>query len=210
MAPFFYMTTPTTIDTETELSAVNSILGSIGQSPITTLDFTNPEVAFVYNLLKEANVDTQGEGWHYNTELAYEFKPDANKNIIVPGNVLRLDVTGGYVSRFQDVVKRDGKLYDKIKHSYEFDGPLSCDVVWLFNFEDLPNVFKRYITLRAAGRAATQLVANADLVKLLGQSEEAARAAIVEYECNQGNHNYLGFPANTSYQTYTPFSALRR
>ena len=31
------MTTPTTIDTETELSAVNTILGAIGQSPVTTL-----------------------------------------------------------------------------------------------------------------------------------------------------------------------------
>ncbi|BCV03878.1 MAG: hypothetical protein CM15mV75_190 [uncultured marine virus] len=31
------MSTPTTIDTETELSAVNTILGAIGQSPVTTL-----------------------------------------------------------------------------------------------------------------------------------------------------------------------------
>ena len=41
--PFFYsqifipMAIPTTIDTDTELSAVNSILGAIGQSPVTTL-----------------------------------------------------------------------------------------------------------------------------------------------------------------------------
>ena len=31
------MTAPTTIELDTELSAVNSILGSIGQSPVTTL-----------------------------------------------------------------------------------------------------------------------------------------------------------------------------
>ena len=37
----------TTIDTETELSAVNSILGAIGQSPQTTLNYTNPEVGFI-------------------------------------------------------------------------------------------------------------------------------------------------------------------
>ena len=34
----------TTIDTETELSAVNSILGAIGQSPVTNLNKTNPEI----------------------------------------------------------------------------------------------------------------------------------------------------------------------
>ena len=33
-----------TIDTDTELSAVNSILGSIGQSPITTLNYEKPEI----------------------------------------------------------------------------------------------------------------------------------------------------------------------
>ena len=35
--PFFLTMATSTIDTDTELSAVNSILGSIGQSPITTL-----------------------------------------------------------------------------------------------------------------------------------------------------------------------------
>ena len=39
----------TTIDLDTELSAVNSILGAIGQSPLTTLNFDNPEVAMIYN-----------------------------------------------------------------------------------------------------------------------------------------------------------------
>ena len=58
----------TTIDLDTELSAVNSILGAIGQSPLTTLNFDNPEVAMIFNLLRDANVDTQAEGWHYNTE----------------------------------------------------------------------------------------------------------------------------------------------
>ena len=59
---------PTTIDNETELSAVNSILASIGQSPTDTLDYSNPEIDFIYKLLREANIDTQNEGWEFNTE----------------------------------------------------------------------------------------------------------------------------------------------
>ena len=43
--------TSSTIQPDTELSAVNSILGSIGQYPLTTLNFNNPETAFVYNIL---------------------------------------------------------------------------------------------------------------------------------------------------------------
>ena len=58
----------TTIDLDTELSAVNSILGAIGQSPVTSLNFENPEVSFIYNILNEVNKDVQNEGWHFNTE----------------------------------------------------------------------------------------------------------------------------------------------
>ena len=71
----------TTIDLDTELSAVNSILGAIGQAPVTNLGnvvdatgavidgvsaYDNPEIAFIYNLLRDANVDVQSEGWHFN------------------------------------------------------------------------------------------------------------------------------------------------
>ena len=63
----------TTIDHDTELSAVNSILGAIGQAPLTTLNFDNPEVSFIYNILRDANVDVQAEGWHFNTEKHVSF-----------------------------------------------------------------------------------------------------------------------------------------
>ena len=86
------MTTPSTTTLDTELSAVNSILGSIGQSPITTLDFTNPEISFIYNLLTEVNIDVQNEGWEFNTELHVKLSPDTNKHIVVPPNVLRYDI----------------------------------------------------------------------------------------------------------------------
>ena len=203
--------TPSTIDTETELSAVNSILGSIGQSPITSLDFTNPEISFIFNLLKESNVDVQNEGWVYNREEHVEFQPDANTgNIIVPVDILRIDITNGYQDRFFDLVKRNGKLYDKIMHTDVFTAPIYCDVVRLFPFEDLPSVFKRLITYKAAGRAATQLIANSDLFKLLAQQEASARASCMEYECNQGQHTIFGFPDQTFVTTYQPFRALNR
>ena len=78
----------TTIDTDTELSAVNSILGAIGQAPLTTLNFDNPEVAFVFNLLRDANVDTQSEGWHFNTENHVTFARDANGKIAIGNDIL--------------------------------------------------------------------------------------------------------------------------
>ena len=199
-----------TIDTDTELSAVNSILGSIGQSPITTLNYENPEVSFIYNLLTEVNKDVQNEGWHFNTEYHIETEPDANGYLTVPANALRYDIHDGLKDRTKDVVVRNGRLYDLVDHTDVFTGTLYLDLVTLYKFEDLPNVFQRYITYRAAVRAATQLVGNPQLTTLLQNDENRARAACLEYECDKGDHTFSGMPHNSVYQSYTPWRALGR
>jgi len=215
----------TTIDNETELSAVNSILGAIGQSPVTTLGtssidtdveaYDNPEVAFIYNLLRDANVDVQNEGWHFNTEKHVNFKPDSVTNKIEIGSdILKMDVSNGWSQRQYDVVRRDGYLYDKFDHTYDWSDAatngIDLDITRLFSYEDLPSVFKRYIVYKASTRAATQLVGNPQLAQLLGQQEGLARATCMEYECNQGNHSMFGFPEDTIHTTYQPWKTLRR
>ena len=200
----------TTIDLDTELSAVNSILGAIGQSPLTTLNFENPEIAMIYNLLRDANVDTQSEGWHYNTEKHVKFTPDVNGKIAIGNDILSMDLHDNQAKRTQNLVRRNGFIYDKQDHTDVFTASLDLDVVRLYNFEDLPIVFRRYITYRASRVAATKLVANPQLVKLLAQQEALARAALMEYECNQGDHSMFGFEDNSAYQTYQPWRNLRR
>ena len=204
--------------TETELSSVNSILGAIGQAPISRiyqskgneLQYTNPEVAIIHNILMEVNKDVQNEGWVFNREDAYSITPDINSHIVIPQNVLSMDVHENSVYRTTDLVRREGKMYDKLHHTFEFDNPLSFDIVWRLNYEDLPSVFQRYITLRASGRAAVQLVTNPQLVQLLGTQEAQARAACMDYECNQGDHTFFGTPQNTAYRSYQPYRALAR
>ena len=203
----------TTIDTETELSAVNSILGAIGQSPVTSIVYDNPEIAFIYNLLRDANVDTQNEGWHFNTEKHVAYTPDATTGKISKGSdILKMDVSKGWTHRQYDVVKRNGYLYDKYDHTDDWSDvtELLLDIVKLLPFEDLPSVFQRYIIYKASGRAAVQLVSNAQLQKMLSTYEVQARAACMEYECNQGDHNYMGWPDESAYQSYKPYTALRR
>jgi len=202
----------TTIDIDTELSAVNNILGAIGQSPLTTLNFDNPEVSFIYNLLRDANVDTQAEGWHFNTEKHVKYSPDANGKIAIGNDILSMDVHDNHIRRNYNLVRRNGVLYDKQDHTDDFStvDSIDLDVVRLYNFEDLPTVFRRFITYRASAAAATQLVANPNLVRLLTNQAGLARAALQEYECNQGDHNMFGFPDDTAYQTYQPWRNLRR
>ena len=202
----------TTIDNETELSAVNAILGAIGQSPVTSIDKTNPEIGFIYNILRDSNVDLQAEGWHFNTEKHVTFTPNTDGKIEIGNDILRMDTTDGWVDRTHDVVKRNGFLYDKQSHSDDFSGhtTIKLDIVRLISYEDLPEVFKRYIIHKASVRAATQLLGNAQLAQLLAQQEAMARASIAEYECNQGNHTMFGLPEDSVYTAYQPWRTLGR
>ena len=208
-----------TFQTDNELSAVNQILGAIGQSPVTALEYTNPEVSYCYQLLQECTRDIQNEGWVFNRELAVPFTPDANDNIVFQNDMLRLDVTGDFINRNTDVVQRDGKLYDKVQHTYEFnrahnlvnsDGKIYLNVTWLFPYDDMPQTFKRYAIAKAQVRAAAQLVSNPQLYSMLQQQEAMARASCVEYEGNQGDYTMMGWPDGTTYIPYSPFRALQR
>ena len=209
--------TTTTVDIDTELSAVNAILGSIGQSPINGLDFANPEISFIYNILKEVNQDVQNEGWQFNIE--YHIKENvatSDNKIIIESDVMRIDMTDEW-DKTRDFVRRkdsDGlwKMYDRVNHTFEFpdDDYFYVNKTRLLNFEDIPAPFQRYIVYRASGRAAVQLVSNGNLQKMLQVYELQARAACIEYECNQGDHNFMGWPDESAYQSYKPYPALRR
>ena len=209
--------TTTTVDIDTELSAVNAILGSIGQSPINGLDFANPEISFIYNLLKESNQDVQNEGWTFNIEYHIKENTSTTDNkIIIGSDVIRIDNTDEW-DRTRDFVRRkdsDGlwKLYDRVNHTFEYpdDEYFYFNEVRLLKFEDIPTAWQRYVIYKAAGRAAVQLVANPQLVQLLQTQEGMSRAACMEYECNQGDHSYFGIPHESRYQSYQPFHSLRR
>ena len=212
--------------TDTELSAVNSILGSIGQAPVTTLGavttdstpqgqeivntYANPQIAIIHNLLMEVTKDVQNEGWHFNKQDNKKKSPDGNGNFLIPNNYLRYDVHGGLYDRNLDVVRKNGKLWDNVRDTDVFTGDLYFDITYLLDFNDVPPAIQRYIIARASVRAATQLVSNPDLVKLLQLEEAQTRSTALEYDCEQGDHTFFGFPQESNYRSYQPYKSLIR
>ena len=196
----------------TEQDAVNQILSSVGQAPVTTLDLQNPEVSIVLNTLREVNKQVQAEGWIYNTEREYELVPDStSKEILYPSNMLQIDTNVEAHRNEYDVVRRNGKLYDRLHHTYEFTENVKADVVWLFDFTDIPPAIQAYITARAARMCAVKMVGDRELQALLQEQEMMTRAAAIEYECNQGDYSMFGFQDGKHYyNSYQPFQALMR
>ena len=196
----------------TELDAVNQILSSVGQAPVTTLDLQNPEVSIVLNTLREVNRQVQSEGWIFNTERHYELTPDSTTNqITYPSNMLQIDTNKPTHKSDYDVVRRNGKLYDRENHTYTFTDSIYADVVWFFDFTDVPPAFQVYITARAARMCAVKMIGDREVQALLQEQELMTRSAAIEYDCNQGDYSMFGFSDGKDYyNSYQPFQALMR
>lgn len=204
------MAFPTTNATQ-ELPAVNQILQSCGQAPVTTLDQTNPDVAIAYQTLLEVSREVQAEGWSFNKEYHYDMTPDTNNEILIPNNVLQIDLTKNAANMDKDVIRRNGKLYDKANHTYKFTDKVECDITWLFDWVDVPTPIADFITARAASVVSSRIVGDNNQYAILQQKEAFTRAMALEYECNQGDYTYFGHSGNTDkYTSYKPYTALYR
>jgi len=204
------MAFPTTNATQ-ELPAVNQILQSCGQAPVTTLDQTNPDVAIAYQTLLEVSREVQAEGWSFNKEYNYEMTPDNNNEILIPNNMLQIDLSHNAANMDKDVIRRNGKLYDKANHTYTFTEKVECDITWLFDWVDIPTPIADFITARAASTVSSRIVGDGTQYQILQQKEAFTRAMAMEYECNQGDYTYFGHSGKTNtYTGYKPYTALYR
>ena len=175
----------------------------------------NPDVAIALNTLREVSREVQSEGWTYNKEFDYELTPDSNDEIIIPDNMLQVDLNISSKrsgNRQFDSIIRGGKLYDRIKHSYKWtDESVYVDVLWYFEWEHIPDVVQAYIVARAATVVSSRIIGDGNQYQMLQQKEAYARAMALEYECNQGDYSFFGEPQGENYyNSYKPFHSLQR
>jgi len=196
----------------TVLDAVNQMLSCIGGAAVTTLDTDNPEVFTAKSILEETTRNVLAEGWNFNTELEYPFPRQTNNEIAVPNNLISFTLS--FYKHGSDkmlVVERQGKFYNKEKHTYTFDETLYCDVVWNFEFDDCPQPYREYITARASRIYASRLVSSEELVGLVSQDESTTRAICIEYDTQTSKPNIFGQPDGlNNYIGYQPFRTLMR
>ena len=208
------MPIPTTNATQ-ELPAVNEILASVGQAPVTTLDQTNPDVAIAYDTLLQVSREVQAEGWSFNTEYHYP-QTTTDKQYVIPTNMLQVDLVQGSGTGDKNVVRREGKLYDKYNHTYDIRDSdtadnLELDIVWWFDWVDLPIPIQDYIVARAAVIVSSRIVGDGGQYQMLQQREAYTRAMALEYETQQGDYTFFGHPKGQNhYISYQPYHALYR
>jgi len=174
----------------TKLEAINTMLATIGESPVNSLTGSLPaDTTIALNLLTEVSRDTQAKGWHFNTEFDVEFTPDAADNkITVSGSILRLDLESHNAGDI-DIVMRGTSLYDRKEHTYEFTDEIKATVVYGLAFEDLPHVAKQYVTIRAARILSDRMVGSVTHHQFTSMDERYAWNSLIEYEGWTANHS---------------------
>lgn len=176
----------------TELDAINIMLGTIGESPINSLDAATGVVDAVTarSILAEVAVQVQEEGWHFNTEYEFVLTPDnGTKEIYVAPNTIEVDVSP-YTTDV-DVAIRGNRLYDRKNKTFQFTEDIKADLTILLEFNELPQAARHYITIRASRVFQQRVVGSQLLGAFTDQDEARALRAMRRYEAKSGDYNIL-------------------
>lgn len=194
------------------LNAVNVLLENIGEQPINSLETEQVMDARVAErTLLEFHKEGQGKGWHWNTEFNYPFTKDSTTNEIrIPANISEFAIDPYlYAGRY---VQRGEKLYDTEKRLYTMESTVTevkADVIWLLPWDEAPEPFNRWVTIRSARVFADRMLGSEALFKYTQKDEQDALNVLerMEQQVDQpniltGGRNYLPFP------TYEPAYGL--
>ena len=177
----------------TELSAVNTMLEVIGETPVNSLgDLLPVDAAVARNILEETARDIQSRGWNFNREYDFPLQPDAvSGDITLPANFVHAEI------KDKDAIIRGNRLYDRENHTYTF--PLKtykADVIQILPFDELPEQARHYITVRAARIFQSRVVGSGTLHQFSEEEEYKALAELKRFDSRMNNLTMLGKNAN--------------
>ena len=185
----------------TELEAVNTILSTIGEAPLSTLTGSLPvDGTTAKNILNEISREVQSAGWHFNTQYKVDLTRDANNKIPVGTDVVRVQLNDKYDKSSYDVVQRGTYLFNLAKNSETFDQDFTDNtLLYLLDFDKLPEQARRYITIRSA-RIFHDRTLGANTIHKFSQEDEAKSLSILKQaESHTGDYSIFDTPE----QAYT-------
>jgi hypothetical protein len=183
-----------TLTPVTELDAINMMLMSIGQSPVNTVTSTGiKDVAVAQLILHNTSRSIQSEGWAFNTDYALDITPDGNDRILVPSNALHIDpVNPGedFVQRY-DLANTAMSMYDLIDQTFDRTTDLSVDIIYFYEFEQIPQTARDYIALSAGQIFQAQAVSSELLFRFEEKDINKAQVRLMRSQSRVKDRNIL-------------------
>jgi len=174
----------------TELEAVNTILSTIGEAPLSTLTGSLPvDGTTAKNILNEISREVQSAGWHFNTQYKVDLTRDSNNKIPVGTDVVRVQLNDKYDKSSYDVVQRGTFLFNLAKNSETFDQDFTENtLIYLLDFEKLPEQARRYITIRSARVFHDRTLGANTLHKFSSEDEARSLSVMKQAEMATGDN----------------------
>lgn len=177
-----------------ELEAVNLLLGTIGQAPVSSLEAEEGEALGIDTekailALSRVNREVQLEGWHFNEEFDYPFQRGEGDTIAVPDTVLKITASRTRYRGHLKITRREGLLYNLLTRSTVWGDTVYCDVRWLLSFEDLPEAARQYICIRAARQFSDQEMVSETGNKFTRADETRARINMEQADADDSQHD---------------------
>lgn len=170
------------------LEAVNIMLASIGETPVNRLSSGLVEAETAETILKQTSRSVQAEGWHFNRETTVTVAANLAGEIVLANNTIRADMMeNGY--KDYDLVQRGNRMYDRKNHTFLIKQPVQLDIVYELNFEDLPAVARRYITVKASRVLQDYLVGSPDMHTIHQEDELKALYELKDFENESSDYN---------------------
>jgi hypothetical protein len=172
------------LETTTELEAVNSILATIGEAPVTSLDPEDMAVdaETAHSFLKSSLRRTLSRGWTFNLERSVTLSPDADGRIFVGPDAVRV-----VVPNEPNIVTRHGhpgaRLYDMTTRSDEFaEAKSDLRIVRLLPFDDCPEQMRDYVAIAAGRRFQQKILGDRIKHQIEANDELRAYADLLNHE----------------------------
>jgi hypothetical protein len=176
------MASPNTPTLLSELEAVNILLDCVGEAPVNSLN--NPglvDAVKAQSLLHEVSRHTQLKGWSFNTEQEYVLSLNIDNELLLPNNTLGVKISK---TKYPSVnaVQRGLKIYDITKQTFVFSQNLESTLTVFLSWDEIPEVFKKYVTIRAARIFQDRILGASELHKFQNQDEYEALIDLKESE----------------------------
>ena len=173
-----------------KLQAINTMLSAIGEPPVNSLAAQRADSLIALTILDETTRDIQSYGWQFNTDENVVMTPETTTGFLyISDSIVRVDIAYTDDTVALEVVIRGNRLYNRLTSSYAFTEALTTTQVTLLDFDEMPEIAKRYITIRAARIFQDRVVGSSTLHAFEMQDEITALARLTEYENEVGDYN---------------------
>lgn len=191
-----------------KLEAVNQMLRSINEQPVSSLGSGEIDAERAEDILDETSRRIQSQGWHANTRRNVKYTPNASNQFVVGTNVLSIDAVNPKGRRMSTTPTHSRHVNVMLKRSaddskwllYDVDNDsetitdlteITCDVIEYLTLAHLPPSLQIYIYKAAAHEFQKTSVASQILYQFTLEDVEVAAAEAMQDDWRNDDANVL-------------------